>query len=195
MKILGLTGSIGMGKSTTADLFREAGIPVFDSDAEIHNLQAKGSPLLAEIEAAFPGVVKDGELDRAQLRTRVFGDDKARKRLEAITHPALGRVMQKAFADAEKNAAPMLVLDVPLLFEVGRDAMCDKVVVCSAPADVQRDRVLARPGMTPQIFADILAAQMPDADKRARADYIVDTSNGIDDARRQVLAIIADMEG
>jgi len=193
IKIIGLTGSIGMGKSTTAQMFRDAGIPVFDSDAEIHKLQAPGSPMLDDIAAAFPGVVTGGVLDRAALRERVFGDDSARKTLEAITHPALASRMQKAFSDATQSGADMIILDVPLLFEVGRDTICTKTIVVTAPEALQRSRVLARDGMTDDVLDGILAAQMPDADKRARADYLIYTDKGMDDARAQVQRIILDI--
>ena len=191
---LGLTGSIGMGKSTTARLFAEAGAPVYDSDAAVHALYAAGGGAVAAVEAAFPGVIgADGAIDRARLSARVVGDPEALKRLEQTVHPLMG-AHRAAFFEAVAQA-PVVVLDVPLLFETGGDAAMDAVVVVSAPPDEQRRRVLARPGMTPQKLAAILARQMPDAGKRALADFVIETGDGIEPARhrvRRILAILAD---
>ena len=191
---LGLTGSIGMGKSTTARLFAEEGAPVYDSDAAVHALYAAGGGAVAAVEAAFPGVVAaDGSIDRAKLSTRVVGDPVALKRLEATVHPLMGAHRAAFFEQAAQ--AKVVVLDVPLLFETGGDKAMDAVVVVSAPADVQRARVLARPGMTAEKLAAILARQLPDAEKRLRADFVIDTGHGLDPARhavRQILSQLAD---
>ncbi|MCJ9429861.1 dephospho-CoA kinase [Kordiimonas marina] len=194
MKIIGLTGSIGMGKSETAKMFAALGVPVFDADAAVHKLQVKNGRAIPAIDAAFPGVVADGVLDRQKLGAQVFADPEAKKRLEAIMHPMVADERVGFFADAEKQGAKFVILDIPLLFETGGNAACDKVVVVSAPADVQRARVLARPGMTVEKFEHILARQTPDADKRVGADYIVDTSRGLEDARAQVKKIVEELE-
>lgn len=193
MIVLGLTGSIAMGKSTTAKMFREAGVPVHDSDEAVHRLYAgKAAPL---IEEAFPGTVVDGVVDRTRLAAIVLGDREALKRLEAIVHP-LVRADADAFLKRSREAdAKIAVLDIPLLFETGGRDRVHSVVVVTAPADVQRARVLARPGMTVEKFEAILAKQVPDARKRELADYIVDTSAGLEAARAQVEAIIADITG
>jgi dephospho-CoA kinase len=191
MIVLGLTGSIGMGKSTTAKMFTDAGVPVHDSDEAVHRLYAgQATPL---IEAAFPGTVKDGVVDRTELSRHVLGDAAALKKLEGIIHP-LVRADANAFLERNRAAgAPIAVLDIPLLFETNGRGRVDKVVVVTAPADVQRQRVLARLGMTEQKFEAILAKQVPDAEKRKLADYIVDTGNGLDPARAAVQAIIAEL--
>lgn len=193
MIILGLTGSIGMGKSTTAAMFAEAGVPVYDADAEVHRLYAPGGAAVAPVEAAFPGVVKDGAVDRAALSARVLGDAAALKRLEAIVHPLVGATRIGFFEAAKAKGADMVVLDIPLLFETGGEKNVDAVVVVSAPAELQRARVLERPGMTAEKLDAILAKQTPDADKRARADFVVDTGQGLDVARAQVAEVIAAM--
>jgi len=194
MFILGLTGSLGMGKSATAKMFAEQGVPVHDADAVVHRLyEAEATPL---IEAAFPGTTARGRVDRDKLSQRVLGDTAAVKKLEAIVHPLVRTAETRFLAEAERNGASVAVLDIPLLFETGGEKLCDAVVVVSAPPDVQRDRVAERSGMTEQKFAAILAKQMPDADKRARADFVVDTSKGFDSARAQVrdsLARVATM--
>ncbi|TNE65131.1 MAG: dephospho-CoA kinase [Alphaproteobacteria bacterium] len=195
MKIVGLTGSIGMGKSETAKMFAALGVPVFDADATVHALQARDGRAIPAIEAAFPGVVTDGVLDRGKLGAIVFADPEAKKRLEAIMHPMVAEERVGFFEAAEKSGARFVVLDIPLLFETGGNKGCDKVVVVSAPADIQRARVLARPGMTAEKFDHILARQVPDHDKRAGADYIVDTSQGLDHARAQVQQIVRELEG
>src|SRR6478752_870338 len=189
MFILGLTGSLGMGKSATAKMFAEQGVPVHDADAVVHRLyEAEATPL---IEAAFPGTTARGRVDRDKLSQRVLGDTAAVKKLEAIVHPLVRTAETRFLAEAERNGASVAVLDIPLLFETGGEKRCDAVVVVSAPPDVQRDRVAERSGMTEQKFAAILAKQMPDADKRARADFVVDTSKGFDAARAQVRDILA----
>jgi dephospho-CoA kinase len=190
---LGLTGSIGMGKSTTAAMFREAGIPVYDADAAVADLYLKGGAAVAPLEAAFPGVTKDGAVDREALRQRVLGDDAAMARLNSVVHPLLGQDRIDFFAKAEAAKADMVVLDIPLLFETGGDASMDAVVVVTAPPEMQRARVLAREGMTPERLDAILARQMDDAEKRARAHFVVDTGRGLDAAREQVAEIIAVM--
>jgi len=171
--VLGLTGSIGMGKSTVAAMFERLGVPVFDADREVRRLQGPRGRLLPAIEAAFPGTTNSGGVDRVELGSRVFGDSAALARLEAIVHPAV-REAREAFLRANREA-PLIVFDIPLLFEKGGIDEVDRVVVASAPGDIQRSRVLAREGMSEQRFGEILALQMPDAEKRARADYVIDT--------------------
>ena len=187
--VLCLTGSLGMGKSTAAKFFAEAGVPVHDSDAVVHALYE--GEAVAAIEAAFPGTTADGKVDRGKLAAKVIDDKAALARLEAIVHPLVAKARDKFLADAQANGAPVVVLDIPLLFEIGGSASCDAVVVVSAPAEVQRARALARPGMSEEKFASLLAKQMPDAEKRARADFIVDSSQGLDHSRAQVHDILA----
>lgn len=194
MIILGLTGSIGMGKSATAGLFREAGVPVYDADAAVHALYAEGGAAVAPIEAAFPGVTHQGAIDRQKLRVHVLDNSEAMKRLEAIVHPLAGQAQLDFRRQAKAQGATFAVLDIPLLFETGGDRHCTYSVVVTAPADVQRARVLARPGMTEAAFEAILARQMPDSEKRARADFIISTGHGFDFARDQVRAIISLMQ-
>ena len=191
MIVLGLTGSIGMGKSTTARMFAEAGVPVHDSDEAVHRLYAgKAAPL---VEAAFPGTTDAGVVDRTKLGERVLGDASALRRLESIIHP-LVRADADAFLARHRAAgAPLAVLDIPLLFETGGRNRVDKVVVVTAPAEVQRARVLARPGMSEEKLAAILAKQVPDAEKRRQADFVIDTGEGMDAARTAVDAIIAEL--
>ena len=189
MLVLGLTGSIGMGKSTTARFFAEEGVPVLDADAVVHALY--DGEAVAAIEAAFPGTSKDGRIDREELSRRVVGDPAALKRLESIVHPLVRAAQARFLADAKRSGAPVAVLDVPLLFETGGDQRVDAVVVVSAPADVQRARTLDRAGMTAEKFDALMQKQMPDAEKRRRADFIVDTSQSFDSARAQVRAILA----
>ncbi len=193
MFVLGLTGSIGMGKSTTAALFRKAGVPVHDSDAAVHALYAgEAAPL---VERAFPGVTRDGIVDRALLSVRVRDDPEAMTRLEAIIHP-LVREDRAAFVRAAARAGERLVvLDVPLLFESGADRECDASVVVSAPEAVQKARVFARPGMTPEWLAVIMSKQMPDSEKRRRAQFVIDASKGIPDAERQVRGLLRAVAG
>lgn len=188
MFILGLTGSIGMGKSTTTKFFAEEGVPVHDADAVVHRLyEGEATPL---IEAAFPGTTKDGRVDRDRLAQRVLGNDLAIKRLEQIVHPLVAKARDNFLAEAERKGATVALLDIPLLYETAGDKRCDAVVVVSAPADVQRVRAFERPGMSEEKFAAILAKQMPDAEKRRRADFIVDTSKGFEAARAQVRDIL-----
>lgn len=189
MLVLGLTGSVGMGKSTTAGFFVEAGVPVHDADGAVHRLYAgEAVPL---IEAAFPGTTSGGAVDRTLLAKRVLGDPAALKRLEAIVHPLVQASERRFLAEAEARRDKVVVLDIPLLFETGGETRVDAVVVVSAPADLQRARVLERPGMTAEKFAAILAQQMPDVEKRRRADFVVDTSQGFDVTRAQVRAVLA----
>ena len=192
--IVGLTGSIGMGKSATAKMFADVGVPVFDADATVHELQAKNGPAIPAINQAFPGVVDDGVLDRDALGKIVFADPDAKKRLETIIHPMVGEARQRFFAEAEGGGHRFVVMDVPLLFETGGNKVCDKVVVVSAPADVQRERVLARPGMSEEKFNNILSRQTPDAEKRAGADYIVETDKGLEHAHCRVQEISKELK-
>ncbi len=190
MMIIGLTGSIGMGKSTVAAMFAEEGVPVLDSDAAVHALYAPGGSAVVPVEAAFPGVTKDGGIDRTALSAHVVGDAEALKRLEQIVHP-LVRQAQAEFLQQHRDAgAEFVLLDIPLLFEGGGAKLVDKTVVVSVPAELQRARVLARPGMTQAKFDAILARQMPDAEKRARADFVIDTSVSFDETRAQVRAAL-----
>jgi dephospho-CoA kinase len=189
MFILGLTGSLGMGKSTTARFFVEEGVPVHDADAVVHRLYE--GEAAAAIEAAFPGTTVGGKVDRTRLAARVLGDAAALARLEAIVHPLVQDAERRLIAEARARGEKVAVLDIPLLFESGADRRVDAVVVVSAPPEVQRVRVLERPGMTADKLEAILARQMPDAEKRARADFVVDTSQGFDAARAQVRAILA----
>lgn len=189
MFVLGLTGSLGMGKSTTAGFFAELCVPVHDADAAVHRLyKAEAVPL---IEAAFPGTTAHGEVDREKLAKRVLDDPAEVKKLEAIVHPLVRAAEEHFLAEAKRKSAKVAVLDIPLLFETGGDRRCDAVVVVSAPEEVRRTRIFERPGMTAQKFAAIAANQMPDAEKRKRADFVVDTSKGFDAAREQVREILA----
>jgi dephospho-CoA kinase len=186
MLILGLTGSIGMGKSTTAKLFAEAGVPVYDADATVHEVYAgEAAPA---IEAAFPGKV-----DRARLSAKVLHDPAAIRQLEQIVHPMLRSYHQKFLEDAERSGAPVAVMDVPLLFETGGEKRVDAVVVVTTSPENQRERILARGTMTPEAFDSILARQLPDAEKRKRADFIVDTSHGLEPVRAQIRDILAEV--
>jgi dephospho-CoA kinase len=187
--IIGLTGSIGMGKSTVAAMFAEAGIPVFDADAAVRALQGPDGALVPAIEAAFPGSTGPQGVDRDKLGQQVFGDKAALARLEAIVHPAVAA--KRAAFLTEHGAKPAVLFDIPLLFERGGHAVADTVVVVSAPEDVQRERVLARPGMTAEKFTHILGLQTPDAEKRARAHHVIDTGTSLDETRAQVDALIA----
>lgn len=188
MFVLGLTGSVAMGKSTTARFFAEEGVPVHDADSVVHRLyEGDAVPI---IEAAFPGTTADGKVDRVKLGRRVMGDLMALHQLEAIVHPLVQNAEAQFLAEAETKGAAVAVLDIPLLFETGGDQRVDAVVVATAPAEVQRARVLERPGMTEQRLQAMLARQMPDSEKRLRADFIVDTSRGFDDAQVQVREIL-----
>jgi dephospho-CoA kinase len=188
MLIIGLTGSVGMGKSTTAGLFAEQGVPVHDADAVVHRLYE--GEAVAAIEAAFPGATTGGKVDRSRLAALVLNDPSALKRLEAIVHPLVQAAEQELLAQAQARGEKVAVLDIPLLFETEGDRRVDAVVVVSAPTEMQQARVLARPGMTWEKLEAILRKQMPDAEKRRRADFVVDTSRGIDAARVQVRAIL-----
>ena len=190
--VLGLTGSIGMGKSATAALFAQRGVPVHDADAAVHALYGAGGAAAEAIGREFPGTLDaQGGVDRAALREAVLGDAARLKRLEALVHPLVRRESEAFLA---RNAeAPLVVLDIPLLYETGGEGRCDAVAVVSAPAAIQRERVLARPGMTEAAFAAILAKQMPDAEKRARADYVIDTGSGFPAAEAAVARIVADL--
>jgi dephospho-CoA kinase len=190
MIILGLTGSIGMGKSTTARLFMEAGVPVYDADAAVHSLyEGEAAPA---IEAAFPGTTVGGRVDRALLSAQVVHDPKAMRRLEGIVHPMLGASRQKFLDDAERCGAPVAVVDVPLLYETGGEKRVDAVVVVTTSPEIQRQRILARDNMTGEKLDAILARQLPDADKRKRADFLVDTSHGLDPVRVRIRDILAE---
>jgi dephospho-CoA kinase len=191
MRILGLTGSIGMGKSTTAKLFTEAGVPVYDADAAVHKIyEGEAAPA---IEAAFPGTTVDGKVDRAKLSAKVVHDPAAIKQLEQIVHPMLGASRQKFLDDAERSGAPVVVMDIPLLFETGGEKRVDAVVVVSTDPATQRERILARGTMTSEALDAILARQLPDAEKRKHADFVVDTSHGLDPVRTAIRDILAEV--
>ena len=191
MIVLGLTGSIGMGKSTTARMFAEEGAWVHDADETVHGLYAKGGAAVGAVGANFPRALQEGAIDRSALAAELAGDPEALKRLEAIVHPLVAKSRDAFIARAGEAGAEVVVLDVPLLLETGGDESLDAVVVVSAPAEVQRQRVLARPGMTADRLAALIARQTPDAEKRARADFVVDTGQGLDHARAQVRQILA----
>ena len=190
MHLIGLTGSIGMGKSETAKMFARLGIPVYDADAAVHELYAAGGAAVAPIAAAFPGAVKNGAVDRDALSKQVLHNPAAIAKLESIVHPLVAQAQQAFLKRAKADGAQIAVLDIPLLFETGGEARVDIIVVVSAPHAVQRDRVMKRPGMTAEKFEAIIARQVPDSEKTARADYVVDTSKGLDHAFEQVKAIV-----
>ncbi len=190
---IGLTGSIGMGKSTVARMFEDEGVPVFDADLVVHQLQGPDGALVAEIEKHFPGTTGSAGVDRTSLAEAVLGNEQELKRLEALIHPAVAEERERFLA--RHRSAPLVVLDIPLLFEKGGWDKVDRIVVVSAPADVQRERVLARPAMSVERFEKILAHQMPDAEKRARADFVIDTSGPFATTRASVRAIIAGLTG
>ena len=190
MIVLGLTGSIGMGKSTTAQMFAEEGAVVWDADAAVHRLYGPGGAAVPPLAEAFPGVVVDGAIDRARLAEVLGRDEGAFRRLEAIVHPLVAADRAQALMSAEVQGARLVVVDIPLLFETGGDAAVDAVVVVTAEPEVQAQRVLARPGMTRERFEAILSRQTPDAEKRARADFLIDTGRGLDAARDQVRRIV-----
>ncbi|WP_343313069.1 dephospho-CoA kinase [Brucella sp. BE17] len=193
MIVIGLTGSIGMGKTTAAAMFAAVGVPVHSADEAVHRLyKGRAAPL---IEAAFPGTVDETVVDREKLSAAVLGDQQALKKLEAIVHPLVREEEQAFLREAETSGADMALIDIPLLFETGGEARVDKIVVVSAPAAVQRQRVLARPGMSEQKLDAILARQMPDAEKRTRADFVLDSSTGLDDMRRQITDLIEKLRG
>lgn len=191
MILLGLTGSVGMGKSTTAQMFVDEGVPMFDADAAVHRLYAgEAVPL---IERAFPGTTANGTVDREKLSRHVVGNAEALRRLEQLIHPLVGKLRAEFLKDAETSGAKAVLLDIPLLFETGDPSKFHAVIVVSAPAEVQQARVLARPGMTPEKFEAILKRQMPDSEKRARADYVINTGEGLESARMQVKKILAEV--
>lgn len=191
MLLLGLTGSIGMGKSTTAKLFEEAGVPVYDADATVHKIY-EGEAVPA-VEAAFPGSTANGKVDRQKLSAMVVNNADAMKRLETIVHPMLRSHQLKFLSDAESNGAPVAVLDIPLLYETGGEGRVDAVVVVTTTPEVQRARILARENMTPDKLDAILSRQLPDAEKRARADFVVDTSHGLDPVRKRIGEILREV--
>lgn len=195
MLLIGLTGSIGMGKSETAKMFARLGIPVYDADAAVHQLYAEGGAAVAPLEEAFPGVVTHGAVDREELSKRVLGKPEELKKLESIVHPLVGQVQRDFLMKAMAEDQPMVVLDIPLLFETGGRERVDVIVVVSAPYDVQRQRVLERPGMTPEKFDAIFAKQTPDAEKRAGADFIIETDKGLDHAFEQVKEVAEKLKG
>jgi dephospho-CoA kinase len=191
MLILGLTGSIGMGKSTTSKLFAEAGVPVYDADAAVHKVyEGEAAPA---IEAAFPGTTANGKVDRAKLSASVLHNPAAIKQLEQIVHPMLGASRQKFLEEAERSGAPVVVMDIPLLFETGGERRVDAVVVVSTTPETQRERILARGTMTNEALDAILARQLPDAEKRKRADFVVDTSHGLEPVRAAIRDILAEV--
>ena len=191
MKILGLTGSVGMGKSTTAQMFVAEGVPMFDADEAVHRLYAgEAAPL---IEREFPGTTKNGTVDRERLSAQVVGKPEALSRLEKLVHPLVGKLRPKFMEEAEQAGAKAVLLDIPLLFETGDPSKFHAVIVVSAPPEIQRERVLARPGMTPEKFEAILKRQMPDSEKRVRADFVINTGNGLESARNQVKAVLAEV--
>ncbi len=190
MFVLGLTGSIGMGKSAAATMLRRMGLPLHDADKAVHRLLAKGGAAVVAIEAAFPNVVIDGAVDRQRLGAQVFEDRAALERLEAILHPAVRRAARAFLRQQARRGQDLVVLDIPLLFETGGEALCDAVIVVSAPRFVQQARVLSRPGMTPARLRAIQAKQMPDRDKRRRADFVVNTGLSKAETLRQLRAIV-----
>ena len=191
--VVGLTGSIGMGKSTVAQMFRDEGVPVWDADAAVHELYARGGLAVEAVEARFPGVTFNGAIDREKLSYRVVGDDDAIRDLEKIVHPLVGEHRQRFFAECESQGHEVVVVDVPLLFETGGEARMDAVVVVSAGPEQQRERVLARPNMTADKFEAILARQTPDHEKRARAHHVIDTSVTHEETAEQVKALVAEL--
>lgn len=186
--VLGLTGSIGMGKSAVATMLRDLGVPVFDADAAVHQLQGPGGPLLAPIEAVFPGTTGPEGVKRAELGARVFGNPEALQKLERIVHPAVAVLREQFLAENADKA--LIVFDIPLLYEKGGAVNLDAVAVVSAPADMQRERVLARPGMTVEKFEQILKLQVPDAEKRAKADFVIDTGLPLEQTQQQVASLV-----
>ena len=195
MIIIGLTGSIGMGKTTTSQMFKDAGAAVFDADACVHELYAKGGVAVPIIRAVFPDAIKDGAVDRAQLSKHLQKDPLHMQVLESFIHPLVGKARAKAIETATHEKKKIMVFDVPLLFETGGDKHVDKIVVVSASPDVQRERVLSRPGMSKEKFEMILSRQTPDAEKRKRADFVIMTDKGLDFAREQVQTIMNDLIG
>lgn len=194
MLLVGLTGSIGMGKSATAAMFEDLGVPVYDADAAVHRLYANGGAAVEPIEAVFPGVTRDGAIDRQELGKRVLGNAEEIAKLEAIIHPLVGEAQLTFLRAKEKNGAKLVVLDIPLLFETGGENRVDTVIVVSAPYEVQKARVLERPGMTEEKFEAIRAKQVPDEEKRARADFVIETDKGLEAARAEVKKILQNLE-
>ena len=194
MLLVGLTGSIGMGKSETAKMFARLGVPVYDADAAVHAIYENGGAAVEPLRAEFPDAIVDDAVDRARLSKLVLDDKDALKKLEGIVHPLVGQTQLHFLKDAQASGAKIAVLDIPLLYETGGETRVDAVVVVSAPADVQRARVLERPGMTTEKFEQILAKQVPDADKRARADFVVETDKGLEHAFEQVKRITEDLQ-
>jgi dephospho-CoA kinase len=190
---IGLTGSIGMGKSETAKMFAKLGVPVYDADAAVARLYEVGGAAVAPLEAAFPGVVKDGRVDRDALSKRVVGNEAETKRLQSVVYPLMGAERQKFLDDAQAKNADIIVFDIPLLFETGGHANMDAVVVVSAPSHIQRERVLARPGMTVEKFEYLLSRQTPDEEKRAQAHFVVVTDKGLDHAFEQVKMVLTEL--
>jgi dephospho-CoA kinase len=195
MLLIGLTGSIGMGKSQTARLFEEYGVPIYDADATVHSLYGKGGDAVAPVGALFPDVIVDGAIDRVKLSAHVVNDAAALKKLEAVVHPLAGQAQLQFLRHHLDKGTPAVVLDIPLLLETGAQDRVDVVVLVSAPFEIQRQRVLARPNMTEEKFNAIVAKQMPDAEKRQHAEFIVDSSISVDDARRQVGDILQALDG
>lgn len=191
MMLLGLTGSIGMGKSETAKMFARAGVPTYNADDAVHVLYGRGGKAVSPVAAAFPGVEHEGAIDRDRLSAHVVNNPAALKRLEAIVHPLVAEAQRSFLAEAKAKGATIVLLDIPLLFETGGQGRVHKVIVVSAPEDIQRERVLKRPGMTPAKLEAILARQVPDAEKRAKADFVIDTSQGLAQAEASVHAILA----
>jgi dephospho-CoA kinase len=191
--MVGLTGSIGMGKSETAKMFAKLGVPVYDADAAVARLYDLGGRAVPELEKAFPGVVSHGRVDRDELSKRVVGNEAETKRLQSIVYPLMGTERQRFLDEARANAADIVVFDIPLLFETGGNANMDAIVVCSAPSTVQRERVLARPGMTADKFEYLLSRQMADEEKRAKAHFVVVTDKGLDHAFEQVKMIVVEL--
>ena len=195
MKVIGLTGSIGMGKSTAAKMFRRLGIPVHDADAAVHRLMGKGGRAVAAIEKAFPGSVIAGRVDRPALGAKVFGNPTELRRLEKILHPLVQAEAQRFIRRQRARRRKLVVLDIPLLYETGGEKRCDVVIVVTAPRFLQRARVLARPRMTPERLAEIEALQMPDREKRRRADYVIETGHGYRQALMQLHRVLDEIEG
>ncbi|MGK2741796.1 dephospho-CoA kinase [Tepidicaulis sp. LMO-SS28] len=195
MLLIGLTGSIGMGKSETAKMFARLGIPIYDADAAVHQLYAEGGAAVAPLEEAFPGVVKGGAVDREELSKRVLGKPEELKKLESIVHPLVSQVQRDFLMKAMEEKQPMVLLDIPLLFETGGRERVDVIVVVSAPYEVQRARVLERPGMTPEKFDAIFAKQTPDAEKRTGADFVIETDKGLEPAFEQVKEVVEKLKG
>lgn len=194
MIVLGLTGSIGMGKSTAARFLLDMGVPVYDADASVHRVFSAGGAAVGPVEAAFPGVVVDGAIHRPTLSKQVVGDPAALARLEAIVHPIVRRVQDRFLQTMALRRTPVAVLDIPLLYETGGETRCDAVAVVSAPAFIQRQRVLARPDMTEEKFEAILARQTPDAEKRSRADFVVPSNQGMRETRRTLARVVREVE-